>query len=177
MNHKLISSSRTKSLPNFPVLKVGKHRRVMTKHFTNLPLWLSHDEVAMINWLVYRLSADNTFEHSTKLLNQYSMSILEARDEYKSLEYNLYTNTTTTRRCMRALIEKGLILHTNKRGVFMVSPLLTYAVDIINKKQYESIMEMYQHTSPDKITAFTDYFGKLVADFLESKKKNYTYKK
>jgi len=172
MNPKLISSSRTKSLPNFPVLKVGNHRRCFSKHFTNLPLWLSADEVAMINWLCYRLSADNTFEHSTKLLNQYSMSILEARDEYKSVEYGLKTITTAARRCMRGLIEKGLILHTNKRGVFMVNPMLTYECDVVNKKAYNEIMEVYQSGDVDKVV---ELFSKLVSNFLQSKKKNYIY--
>jgi len=172
MNHKLISSSRTKSLPNFPVLKVGNHRRCFSKHFTNLPLWLSADEVAMINWLCYRLNADNTFEHSTKLLNQYSMSIIEARDEYKSVEYGLKTITTAARRCMRGLIEKGLILHTNKRGVFMVNPMLTYECDIISKKSYNEIMEVYQGRDVNKVV---ELFSSLVSTFLQSKKKNYIY--
>lgn len=177
MNTKLISSSRTKQLPNFPVLSTGKHRRCVTKHMTNLPLWLSENEVAMINWLLYRVTADNCFKYSSSLLNQYSMSILNAREEYKSVEYSLKTNTSLVRRCMKGLIEKGLLLHTGKNNIFMLNPLLTYEVDVVNRKQYQLVMLEYQNTSRDKITTFTDYYISLVAEFLQSKKKNYIYGK
>ena len=173
----LISKSITRTLPKFPVLSVGKTRRITTKHFTNLPLWLSQDEVAMINWLVYRLSADNTFKYSVGLLNQYSMSVLKAREEYQSPDKNLKTITTSVRKSLLGLIEKGLILSTGKSKYYMLNPMLTYPCDIVTRKAYKSVMEMYQSTSPDKINDFTDYFSKLVADFLESKKINYIYRK
>jgi len=68
MNTKLISSSRTKSLPKFPELQTGKTRRVMTKHFTNLSLWLPHDELQLLNFLCYDNDtlANNTFLYSTQ---------------------------------------------------------------------------------------------------------------
>ena len=168
-----IKSSQTKSLPNFPILKSGKSRRICTKHFTNLPLWLSQDEVAMINWLMYRISADNTFKYSVGLLNQYSMSVLKAREEYQSPDKNLKTITTLVRRCLLGLIEKGLILNTGKSKYYMLNPMLTYEVDVINKKAYAEIMELYQQGNIEEITC---KFSKLVADFLESKKKNYIYR-
>lgn len=169
MSIKLI---KTKHLPNFPILLTGKTRRVVTKHFANLPLWLSQDEVAMLNWLLYRISADNTFKYSVSLLNQYSESILKAREEYKSEELDLKTSTSRVRKCLLSLIERGLILNTNKEKYFMLNPLLTYHPDIITRKDYKLIMELYQQGDVNKIT---EQFGKLVARYLETKKKNYIY--
>lgn len=176
MNTKVISLSKTKHLPNFPVLKPGKHRRCFTKHYTNLPLWLNTNEYSLLSFLVYQCSADNCFKHSTALLNRYAAAVEMAKKEYGSSR-SIITNVYHLRRCLLALIEQGLILNTSVNNYFMINPMLTYECDIINKKRYEEVMEMYQSTSPDNITEFTDYYCKLVSDFLESKKINYIFRK
>jgi len=174
MNPKPISSSRTKSLPNFPVLKVGKHRRVTTKHFTNLPLWLPSDELEVISFVIYRLKADNTFKYSTELLNQLLAARLQARMEYDRKGWYSPLVLAGARKALKSLIERGLILHTDRKGHLMVNPMLTYECDIISKKSYNEIMEVYQGGDVNKVV---ELFSSLVSTFLESKKKNYIYGK
>lgn len=175
-NTKLISSSRTKQLPNFPVLKSGKHRRCVTKHYTNIALWLYTDEYSLLSFLIYQCTADNCFKYCTILLNKYAKAVELSKKEYDSERF-ITTNISKLRGCMKGLIEKGLILHTGKNNIFMVNPLLTYECDVINRKQYQLVMQEYQSTSRDKITTFTDFYISLVAEFLQSKKKNYIYGK
>lgn len=171
MNNNLIKLSKTKHLPNFPILLTGKHRRCLTKHYTNLSLYLYIEEQSLLSFLIYQCSADNCFKHSTALLNRYAAAIEMCYKEYKGRQ--TITNIYHVRRLLQVLIEKGLILHTNKDKVFMINPMLTYECDIINKKQYQLIMEMYQQGDVNKLT---DYFISLVSEFLESKKKNYIYR-
>ena len=174
-NTKVISLSNTKHLPNFPVLLPGRHRRCFSKHYTNLPLWLNTNEYSLLSFLVYQCSADNCFKHSTALLNKYAAAVEMCKKEYNGR--HIITNVYHLRRCLLALIEQGLILNTKDKNMLMINPMLTYTCDIINRKQYELVMEKYQSASPDNITVFTDYFSKLVSDFLESKKINYVFRK
>lgn len=175
-NTKLISESKTKSLPHFPVLEVGKHRRVFTKHFTNLSLWLPGDELQLLSYLIYDVDtlADNTFVYSTQLLNRFIAAFREANLQYCDKEVS--KNPTQVRRCLKNLIERGLILNAGKNR-FMINPMLMYSADIISRKKYEETMYLYNCTNEDNIAKFTNYFLKLVSDFLESKKKNYKYGK
>lgn len=174
MNTGIISKTKVKNIPNFPILLPGKHRRCLTKHYTNLPLWLNTNEYSLLSFLVYQCSADNCFKHSTELLNRYAAAVELCNKEYSGRP--IITNTYHLRRCLLALIEQGLILNTSRNNYFMISPMLTYEVDVVNKKQYQLVMEEYQKTSPDNIITFTDYYSKLVSQFLESKKINYIYK-
>jgi len=174
-NTNLINRSITKSLPIFPELVVGKTRRVFTKHFTNLSLWCTTDEVAIINWLSYQCKGDNTFEYKTRLLDAYKMSCLLAGIEYCE-GIHLEQNISKLRRIILDLIEKGLLLHTPIKSILMINPMLTYQADLISKKEYEAFMKFYQKVSADKAIDITIYFTKLVAEFLESKKSNYKYR-
>jgi len=175
-NAKLIQNTKTTSLPYFPELSVGKTKRVVTKHFTNLSLWLPSPELELLSFLIYECLADNTFEYSTRLLERYCAAVKAATKQYWGSEDGTRT-PLLARIAFRHLIESGLILHTEKKNVFMINPMLTYSPDIINNKQYKLVSEMYQYTSPDKIQVFVDYYRKLVSDYLESKKPNYKYRK
>ena len=174
-NTNKIRNAQTESLPKFPILAVGKTKRLVTKHFTNLALWLQEDQLALMNYLIYQTQADNTFVYSTKLLVQYSNSMYAAQKEYSSSARK--PSVGLMRLHLEALIRKGMIFQTGVKNKLMISPMLTYCPDIINSKQYNVVQEMYQVSSPEKIHVFTDYFSKLVKQFLESKKKNYTYGK
>lgn len=179
MTTPLISNTKTKSLPKFPELTTGKTSRLVTKHFTNLPLWLSFDEVAFMNWLVYQIKANNTFRYSTRLLNQYCSSIRAGREQYGVMYYEvkITANIINSRKTLEGLIEKGLILPTSRKNNLMVNPMLTYEPSILSRKKYTIICSKYQDLSPENIIEFTDTMTKLVGLFLESKKKNYKYGK
>lgn len=169
-NTSRIIKTKTEALPYFPYIQVGKTKRVMTKHFTNLSLWLSIEEIRMIGWLVYQCSADNKFEYSTRLLERFKWSVMSANFEYKSAVKK--PDIITARWIIESLIKKGLVLHTGTKYL-MINPMLSYNSDVVNTKQYRMFMEFYQKSSPDEVV---EYFSKLVAEYLQSKKINYTYK-
>ena len=160
-------------MTNFPTLPTGKHRRVMTKHFTNLALWLNPYEVAMINWLCYQAKADNTLKVSPHLLEQFSMSVHYCEGYYGN-ESNKPIIISRCRRTIVQLINKGILMLSGRRSVLMINPMLTYVTDVISVKGYNEFQVMYQKASADEVVK---YFSNLVKRFLESKKKNYTYGK
>lgn len=176
MNNAIVSKTKTKSLPHFPVLSVGKTKRVVTKHFTNLALWLPADEFALLNFLVYQADASNTIKYSTKLMERYSAAVKASMDEYwDELEkrgHYYIAHLQNNRYWFIKLVEKGLLLHTAKRHYFMLNPMLTYDSQIVNNKKYEEFSEYYQGKSTEEITT---YFTTLVSDFLSAKKKNYKH--
>lgn len=176
MNSAIVSKTKTKSLPNFPVLSVGKTKRVFTRHFCNLALWLSPDEFALLSFLVYSASADNTIKYSTRLLEKFIEAGNQALCEYVHPDCeNLFSrNLILRRKSFVSLVEKGLLLHTAKRHYFLINPMLTYESQIINNKQYEEFQKYYQGRSAEEITK---EFTILAASFLESKKPNYKYGK
>lgn len=173
MNTKLIQSTKTKSLPHLPVLVVGKHRRVFTKHYSNLSLWLPGDELSLISFLIYDTEtlADNSFEYSTELLNRFIAAFREANLQYNGVSTS--KKLVRVRGCFKNLIERGLILNAGKR--YMINPMLTYNSDVVNNKKYKEVQELYQVSGTNHISDMTKHFSKLVADYLESKKKNYKY--
>lgn len=175
MNTKLISNTRPKSLPNFPELEMGKRNRIFTRHFTNLHLWLSQDEISLLSWLCYHpeLRADNTIKYSEMLLKQYSRAVKFAFDEYDTNNYcNISVVVARLRIIFKQLIEKGLLLPAD--GLHMINPMITYNPSVVNNKNYTVFMKEYQEASPDQVV---NKFSILVRKFLESKKKNYTYGK
>jgi len=178
MNSKLIQNTKTKSLPHFPELSTGKHRRVFSRHFTNLSLWLPHDELQLLNFLCYDNDtlANNTFLYSTQLLNRFIAAVKEANLVYDG-GYMTLKNLTHTRRCLKNLIERGLILQTGTKNKLMISPMLTYNCDILNNKKYKEIQDLYQNINVTSASLITNKFSILVSEFLESKKKNYKYQK
>lgn len=180
MNSKLIQNTTTKSLPNYPSLKVGKTRRVFTKHFTNLPLWLSADEVSLLSWLCYQSMADNTFKYNTDLLRKYKDSVDYAKQEYSGGNPNMVLgNILNSRHVLKRLIEKGFIFQTGIKNKLMINPMLTYAAEVVSVKKYDDVTDLYQLVQKQSITliSFTEYYSNLVGDFLSQKKKNYKYGK
>lgn len=171
MNTAVISKTKTKSLPNFPLLSVGKTKRVITKHFTNLALWLPVDEFALLNFLVYQADASNTIKYSTRLLEKFSSASVAAREEYLGHKF-VAVSMSKVRGAFVSLVEQGLLLHTARRHYFMLNPMLTYDSQIVNNKKYEQFSEYYQGKSTEEITT---YFTTLVSDFLSAKKKNYKH--
>ncbi len=174
MNTNIIAKSKTKSLPIFPELVIGKTNRRVTKHYTNTCLWLHPDYFSLLTWLMYQCYADNTFTYSTRLLNQYSKASYSAQKQYSG-ELKTVINLVYVRKIMKSLIEDGLILNTGTRNKMMINPMLTYEPDIIGRKQYAEVCKKYQSLVADDVIGFTNYFTNLVSRYLETKKKNYKY--
>lgn len=161
------------SLPSFPVLEHGKSCRVITKHYTNLLLWLPHEEMAILTWLIYRSKADNVVEYSTHLLEQYSESIKQASLMYMG-KGDLKTSIVYHRNNIRRLINKGLLIDAGKK-LLMINPMITYNPDVINGKRYKEVMDRYQDLK-DSGYDFCQYYTGIVAEFLQAKKINYVYR-
>lgn len=174
-NTKLISESKTKSLPHLPVLSVGKHRRVFSRHYTNLSLWLPLEELQLLSYLIYDSNtlADNTFVYNTELLKRFIAAFREANNQYLGVSTN--KNLTQARRCLKNLIERGLILQTGTKNKLMINPLLTYSADVVNNKKHKEIQDLYQNINVTSASLLTNKFSNIVSEFLESKKKNYKY--
>lgn len=175
-NTAIISKTKTKSLPNFPELSVGKTKRVFTKHYCNLALWLSAEEFALLNFLVYHAAADNTVKYSTRLMEKFLSAMQQARDEYwddRLKRDMIYIGTiSSVRRLFIDLVESGILIHTSRRHCFMLNPMLTYDSLIVNSKQYMEFQKYYQSKPVEETT---EYFSTLVEQFLSAKKKDYKY--
>jgi hypothetical protein len=82
MNTGRIKKTKTLSLPDFPA--TNKTTRVVTKHFTNLAMYLERDQLSLLNWLVYNCGMDNRIKYSTVLLQRYAKSVDEVQHHYGS---------------------------------------------------------------------------------------------
>lgn len=138
----------TTAFPYMPPLTGNKTSRVVTKHFTNLPMYMDLDELALINWLVYQVGADNTFEYTSRLCDLFSMAIVEANKEYRQIEdkvphLQVQRSPKIIRENLIKLIEKGYVFSVGQK-LLMLSPMLTYRADYITAKEYDDICNKYQ---------------------------------
>ena len=84
MNTKLITGTKPKKELNLPKLTADKRNRVVTKHFTNLAMYLERNELSLLNWLVYQSDVNNVFIRLKKALaslqsTNINMAVSEAR--------------------------------------------------------------------------------------------------
>ena len=143
MNTNLISNSKVMSLPYFSELSAQKSNRVITKHFTNLALYLPPNQFALLNWLIYQSKADNTVVYSTQLLIRYSAAVKECEKQYY-LSAGLQKNIKAIRPIFQKLIESGYLLPNYKKNVFTINPMLTYRAEYMRPKDYEEIVTGWQ---------------------------------
>lgn len=143
MNNNMIRNSVPDSLPHLPKLIGSKTTRVITKHFTNCPLYMDGDSFVLLTWLIYQSKNDNTIKYSTHLLNRYRSSLLLAGEHYKS-ELNLYKSIPKIRLVFKYLIETGYILPNYQPDVFTINPMLTYRDEYIRKDEYSRLCDFYQ---------------------------------
>jgi hypothetical protein len=178
MNTNIIRKTKTKSVLKMPKLPVGKSNMVLTKHFTNTQARFQYEEEgAMMSWLVYNCKADNTITYSTHLMNKYRAFIDEIGKEYQVLPPLYVPTLSFCRQAFVKLIESGVLFNTSKPNVFMINPMLCYDPQIISRKRYDAVQDMYQLCADGKISlaSFVEYYSRDVAKFLESKKSNYKY--
>jgi len=164
----VVEKTQTKSLPQFPVLASNKCTRVITKHFTNLYLYLQPKEVSFLGWLVYQVSADNTFKYNTEMIENYSFSLLAAKEVYKTKAAN--HDFKAIREVVKGLIEQGYILPTGEAAVFMLNPCLSYRMEYVSRREYKQMMETYSKLKPNSTINFVKDYHILVTDKIKAKK-------
>jgi hypothetical protein len=148
----IFKTIKTERVPFFPELTSNKSSRVVTKHFTNLAMYLPADELALINWLIYQCRADNTFEYSQFLITKYSNTVVLANKEYTQVEgkhLHIKVSGQAVRDVLERLIRNGLVLASGKKKM-MVSPMLTYRADYITTPEYSDICDMYGRLLADE---------------------------
>jgi len=165
----VVEKTQTKSLPQFPVLASNKCTRVITKHFTNLYLYLQPKEVSFLGWLVYQVSADNTFKYNTEMIENYSFSLLAAKEVYKTKAAN--HDFKAIREVVKGLIEQGYILPTDEAAVFMLNPCLSYRMEYVSRREYKMMMNMYSVCSLKTVFAFIKEYRELINTKIKAKKK------
>lgn len=124
MNTKLIQNTKTLRHPNFPTLVADKRNRVITKHFTNLAMYMDINQLSLLNWLVYQSDVNNAFTYNSKLLIMYRQAVIEANKEYNGKK-EIKISLTFIRSCLKNLIENGYILPT-KENEFTINKSLTF---------------------------------------------------
>ena len=143
MNSKNVELVKNESYPFLPVLTGLKTTRVVTKHFTNLSLYMNPNMYALLTWLIYQSRNDNTIEYNVHLLEKYRRSVIAARDQYGP--NGLKIGLLSIRESFKWLIENGYLFLTYDRFVYMINPLLTYRSEYIRSPEYKDVCERYQH--------------------------------
>ena len=168
MNTKLIQQTKPIRLPKFPELNGKDRTKVITKHFANLSLWCSADELRMITWLIYQSKVDNTVMYNTLLLTRYSAAIKAANKEYKGIKVN--HNIKHLRIVFKRLIEQGLLLPCGGK-TYMINPMLAYRTEYMKPLDYGYMCRMYAtiDKSGVDVLAFTKEYIKIVNSYLDKK--------
>jgi hypothetical protein len=113
------------NLPHFPPLSGPKMTKYVTKHYVNTVLSIKHSQGCLLTWLISECGPDNTIEYSTHIINRYSETIKAANKEYnKGKTATLSHSPYIIRADFRALVNKGLVLPTHNKKVFVVNPML-----------------------------------------------------
>lgn len=122
MNTKTIQNTKVISLPHFPVLSSHKQSKVISKHFTNLCLYLPKPELSLLTWLIYESAANNSFTYSTHLLRKFSAHIKAVNIEYR--QTNLPTSIQIIRKDFKKLVEGGYIIPAGR--YHYLNPMLVF---------------------------------------------------
>ncbi len=120
-----------------PKLSPGGAGRILTKHFTNLSFTLHKDQLALISFLIYQSEYDNTVKYSINLLTKFDNSVTRAQELYGKSQY-ISRSIPTARRNFRYLVNRGLLLPTEKKNIFLIHPHLTYSKTYVQYSFYQS---------------------------------------
>lgn len=146
MNTKVITNTIIKSLPNFPTLEVNKRNRIVTKHFTNLYMYLPQHKLALLSWLIYQTKTDNSFIYSTNFLRLYRNTVLAVKEEYGILKINV--SLTFLRQILKNLVEEGYILPMQNKK-FVINYMLTFHPKFITNKEWDKVCKSYLKMSKE----------------------------
>jgi len=140
-------------VPYFPSLTAVKANRVITKHFTNLALYLPPDQFGLLAWLLYQCDGDNSFIYTTHLLKRYSTAVKSCSEIYQPS--HLHYDLKAIRVNLKILIQFGYILPTLSRKRLIINPMLSYSG---NFKYYSRAIADYQELGPESAVEFADRY-------------------
>jgi len=140
MNTKSIQSTTCKEYPNLPIISSHKQSKVFSKHYSNAALYLPRKQFVLLSWLVFQSGADNTFNHSTHLLNQFSAYILAIQSQYGG--ETIPTAIQLIRKDLKELIEQGFIFPVKDKAL-MINPMLVHG-NKVSKGDLILAGELYQ---------------------------------
>lgn len=155
MNNGLMRLTQTENVPKLPELASNKCSRLITKHYTNLGLYLNQNELVLFNWLVYQTSIDNTFTYSTQLLRRYNKSVLDARIFYGIKNNGVKITIKFAREILISLIKKGYIFRY-KGDKMIINPMLVY-YQHYPRKDYIKFTRDYQNAKDNLPKILNDY--------------------
>lgn len=164
-NTGLVKNATTQSIPNFPELTPNKINAIVTKHFTNVILYLPIDQSSLLFWLLYQARADNTINYSTVLLRRYCKMVYETNKHYnskfsKKRPNGLSMSIFPIRRNLVSLIQAGYLIRINVNNL-MINPMLTY-YEYLSRKEYKTIVAEYQLLSAEDQKSLSDFCNKYV---------------
>ena len=172
MNTNTIRKTQTITWPTPPMMDGDQANIIITHAGVNRILSLGYGEQNLFMWMLYSMSADNKIIHSTHMLACYSQY---AKQMNKVFKCTITGSAPYTRKALVGLVQKGMLLDTDQYSVFMVNPILAYNSNVINRKTFNHVQELYNQKASESIESFTTAYSKVVGDFLSKKKKNYTY--
>lgn len=149
----MIKDVKVQSLPVFPPLTAVKSNRVVTKHFTNLALYLLPDQFGLLAWLLYQCEGDNSFIYTTHLLTRYSAAVKACSEVYQPS--HLHCDLKAIRANLKTLIQSGYILLTSSRKRLIINPILSYSGSF---KDYSRAVADYQELAPESAVEFADRY-------------------
>jgi len=102
-------------------LPAQKRNRTISKHFSNLGMWMPKINLAMLMWLLYWGDKGGVFNYSTEMLDKFVLSAKYASEEYKHPPLNV--NRKIARAVFRELVEMGLVQKVDKKK-YQINKLL-----------------------------------------------------
>lgn len=186
MPKKVVENTKTLSLPKLPPLTGSKNSRVITKHFTNMALYMPYEQYALMSWLIFQVSADNSFEYGEKIVEKYVLSVKAAVEEYNSVG-KIRVDYKVIRTLFKELIEKGYLLPTVEQSVFIINPMLSYRPNYVSRQEYELFCDSYEIASKwtfdckiqtvaslvtfNSFVNISDYYRRIVNEKIKKKSK------
>lgn len=150
---------KTNKYPRLPILTGNNKERVFTKHWSNLPLHLNRNEMALLSFITHQARADNGFRYSGMLIKKYILAVKYANQEYNEgkegksrLPNDLSVTVSVVKFWFESLVEGGWIMSGDEKWEFVINPMLTFVPNYVGKGEYGELCEMYQ-THPRDVGA------------------------
>jgi hypothetical protein len=97
----------------FTELPKQKRNRIVSKHFTNLGMWMPKLDLALLMWLLYWADKSGRIVYSTEMLDKFVLSAKYASEEYKHPP--LCVNRQIARDEFRELVKMGLVQKIDRK--------------------------------------------------------------
>lgn len=126
---------------NCPELSQGSYGRILTKHFTNLPIFLEPNQLSLLSFLIYQSKIDNTVVYTSALMLRYQQAVKASQKLYNSPK-RLKISLPNTRRCFKELSSLGLILPYQHK-TYIINPNLSFSKQYVKATFYNAWCKKY----------------------------------